>query len=423
MDRLLIEGGTPLRGEVLISGAKNSVLPVLAASLMGEDPLNIDNVPYLQDVVSFTQLLSGMNAKVTLGEKGRLRVDPSPLNHPHASYDIVRTMRASILVLGPLLARFGEATVSLPGGCAIGTRPVDMHLNGLKGMGAEIDVSDGYIHARAKRLCGTALKLPQPTVTGTENLMMAASLAKGETLIENAAREPEVEDLARCLVKMGACIEGAGSERIRIEGVDNLHGATHWVLPDRIEAATYLAAGCITGGCVRVNQVSPRFMGAVLHKLEECGANIESGEDFIELDMRGERPHALDICTAAYPGFPTDMQAQMMAISAVAQGASSITETIFENRFMHISELARMGAKIRVQGHTAIIEGVERLSGAPVMATDLRASACLILAGIAAEGETIVNRVYHIDRGYEHVEEKFRRLGARVQRLSEQVFA
>ncbi len=419
MDRLLIEGGTPLRGDVLVSGAKNSVLPVLAASLMGEEPLVLDNVPHLQDVASTVKLLSDMGARVTLGEKRRLRVDSSGVCRYHAPYEMVRTMRASILVLGPLLARFGEATVSLPGGCAIGTRPVDTHLRGLADMGAQITVSDGYIQARAKRLQGARLTLRQPTVTGTENLMMAASLAQGETEIENAAQEPEVQDLARCLVKMGAQIEGAGSERICIYGVDNLGGATHWVPADRIEAATYLAAGCITGGNVRVNQVDPQSMESVLCKLGECGANIVTGEDFVQLDMADTRPRAIDFSTAAYPGFPTDMQAQMMAVSTIAEGASAITETIFENRFMHISELARMGAKIETHGNMATVYGVEQLSGAPVMATDLRASASLILAGLAAQGETVINRVYHIDRGYECVEEKFRRLGAQIQRLSE----
>ena len=418
MDRLLIEGGTPLRGEVPISGAKNSVLPVLAASLMSEEPLRIDNVPQLQDVASTMRLLSSMGATVTLGESNRLRVDAGDVNHCYASYDIVRTMRASILVLGPLLARFGHAVVSLPGGCAIGTRPIDLHLRGLEAMGAGIEVQDGYIRAQAKRLRGAALALDQATVTGTENLMMAATLADGYTVIKNAAREPEVEDLANCLNAMGARIRGAGTGRIEIRGVRALRGATHEVLPDRIEAATYLAAGCATGGRVRVTRVRPQIMEAVLHKLRECGAELEVGEDFVELDMQGRSPRPADIQTAAYPGFPTDMQAQMTAVSAVATGASTIKETIFENRFMHIQELVRMGARIDVRGNTARVRGVAQLSGAPVMATDLRASACLILAGLAARGESVVDRVYHIDRGYECVEEKFRRLGARIQRLS-----
>ena len=418
MDRLLIEGGTPLRGEVSISGAKNSVLPVLGASLMSEEPLIIQNVPHLHDVASTMRLLGSMGATVTLGEDNSLRVDTCGVNRCYASYDIVRTMRASILVLGPLLARYGQAEVSLPGGCAIGTRPIDLHLRGLEGMGASIDVSNGYIRARAKRLQGAVLALDQITVTGTENLMMAAALAEGTTVIENAAREPEVEDLARCLVAMGACIRGAGTSRIEIEGVRELHGATHQVLPDRIEAATYLAAGCVTGGKVRVSQVRPDTMEAVLSKFGECGADIELGEDYVELDMQDRRPRASDIYTAAYPGFPTDMQAQMAAVSTVAEGTSTITETIFENRFMHIQELVRMGANIEVHGSAAVIQGVDRLSGAPVMATDLRASASLILAGLAAEGESVVDRVYHIDRGYECVEEKFRRLGANIRRLS-----
>ena len=418
MDRLLIEGGTPLCGEVSISGAKNSVLPVLAASLMSEEPLMIQNVPHLQDVASTMRLLGSMGATVTLGEDNSLRVDTRGVNRCYASYDIVRTMRASILVLGPLLARYGQAEVSLPGGCAIGTRPIDLHLRGLAAMGASIDVNNGYIRARAKRLRGAALALDQITVTGTENLMMAATLAEGTTVIDNAAREPEVEDLACCLGAMGARIRGAGTSRIEIEGVRELNGATHQVLPDRIEAATYLAAGCVTGGKVRVNRMRPDTMEAVLIKFGECGADIELGEDYVELDMQDRRPQAADVYTAAYPGFPTDMQAQMVAVSTLAEGTSTITETIFENRFMHIQELVRMGANIEVHGSAAVIQGVNRLSGAPVMATDLRASASLILAGLAAEGESVVDRVYHIDRGYECVEEKFQRLGANIQRLS-----
>ena len=418
MDRLLIKGGTPLFGEVLISGAKNSVLPVLAASLMSEEPLLIENTPHLQDVASTMRLLSSMGATVTLGEGNRLRVDASGVNNFYASYDIVRTMRASILVLGPLLARYGQAEVSLPGGCAIGTRPIDLHLHGLEALGASIEVSNGYIRAKAKRLRGTTLALDQVTVTGTENLMMAATLAEGVTVIENAAREPEVEDLAHCLEAMGACIRGAGTGRIEIKGVRALCGATHRVLPDRIEAATYLAAGCVTGGKVRVNQVRPKTMEAMLIKFTESGAEIELGDDYVELDMRGCRPRAADIYTAAYPGFPTDMQAQMAVVSAVAEGTSTITETVFENRFMHMQELVRMGADIEVHGSSAVIQGVESLSGAPVMATDLRASASLILAALAAQGESIIDRVYHIDRGYECVEEKFQRLGASIQRLS-----
>lgn len=418
MDRLLIEGGTPLCGEVSISGAKNSVLPVLAASLMSEEPLLIRNTPHLQDVASTMRLLGSMGAVVTLGEGNSLRVDACGVDRCYASYDIVRTMRASILVLGPLLARYGQAEVSLPGGCAIGTRPIDLHLRGLAAMGASIDVSNGYIRARTKRLQGAVLALDQITVTGTENLMMAAALAEGTTVIENAAREPEVEDLACCLTSMGACIRGAGTSRIEIEGVGELHGATHQVLPDRIEAATYLAAGCATGGKVRVGKVRPDTMEAVLLKFGECGADLELGEDYVELDMQGRRPRAADVHTAAYPGFPTDMQAQMTAVSAVAEGTSTITETIFENRFMHIQELVRMGADIEVRGSAAVIQGVSKLSGAPVMATDLRASASLILAGLAAEGESVVDRVYHIDRGYECVEEKLQHLGASIQRLS-----
>ena len=417
MDRLLIEGGAPLSGEVVVSGSKNAVLPVLAASLMSEEPLLVDNVPQLQDVASTMQLLSSMGATVTLSDGGGLRVDASKVDRCFASYDIVRTMRASILVLGPLLARFGEAVVSLPGGCAIGTRPINLHLRGLERMGAEIEVRDGYIHARAKRLRGAALALDQVTVTGTENLMMAACLARGRTVIENAACEPEVVDLARCLGAMGARIAGAGTARIEIDGAEALHGGAHRVLPDRIEAGTYLAAGCVTGGRVTVRAVQPDALEAVLRKFAECGAELEAGADCVTLDMRGRRPRAVDVRTAAYPGFPTDMQAQISVIGAVAEGTSTITETIFENRFMHVQELARMGASIEVRGNAAVIRGVERLSGAPVMATDLRASASLILAGLVAGGETVVRRVYHVDRGYECVEEKFRRLGARIRRL------
>ena len=418
MDRLLIEGGAPLSGEVLVSGSKNAVLPVLAASLMSEEPLLVDNVPQLQDVASTMQLLSSMGATVTLDDAGGLRVDAAGVDRCFASYDIVRTMRASILVLGPLLARFGEAVVSLPGGCAIGTRPINLHLRGLAAMGAEIEVRDGYIHARAERLRGARLALDQVTVTGTENLMMAACLARGRTVLENAAREPEVVDLARCLSAMGARIAGAGTGRIEIDGAEALRGARHRVLPDRIEAGTYLAAGCATGGRVTVRAVQPAALEAVLRKFADCGAEVAAGEDCVTLDMRGRRPRAVDVRTAAYPGFPTDMQAQLSVIGAVAEGTSTITETIFENRFMHVQELARMGASIEVRGNAAVIRGVERLSGAPVMATDLRASASLILAGLAAGGETVVRRVYHVDRGYECVEEKFRRLGARIRRLS-----
>ena len=419
MDRLLVRGGTPLHGDVLVSGSKNSVLPVLAASLMGEEPLQVSNVPHLKDVASTVQLLSSMGATVTLGEGHSLRVDPRNISNYFASYDIVRTMRASILILGPLLARFGEATVSLPGGCAIGSRPINLHLNGLREMGARLEVRDGYIHAKASRLRGARLTFDLVTVTGTENLMMAAVLAKGQTVLENAAREPEVVDLACCLTEMGARIEGAGTSHIVIDGVDALHGGSYRVLADRIEAGTYLAAGCVTGGSVRVTAVQPDTLDAVLHKLRECGAELKVGEDWIELDMQGRRPNSVDVRTASYPGFPTDMQAQISVVGAIAEGTSTVTETIFENRFMHVQELARMGADIEVRGHSAIINGVERLYGAPVMATDLRASASLILAGLAAEGESVVRRVYHVDRGYECVEEKFRHLGASVQRLSE----
>ena len=418
MNRLLIEGGGRLDGEIRISGAKNATLPILAAALLAETPITIGNVPHLHDVTTTVTLLRRMGVEVTVGEHMALEVDPSTIKEMIAPYELVRTMRASILVLGPLLARFGQAEVSLPGGCAIGSRPVELHLKGLSAMGADIEVRNGYIYASAKRLHGAHILMDLVSVTGTENLMMAAALAEGETTIENAAREPEVVDLANCLIKMGAKIEGAGTETLTIQGVDSLQGCYYEVLPDRIETGTYLVAGALTGGRVRVKRTRPDMMQAVLDKLREAGAEITSADDWIELDMKGRRPQAVTIRTAPYPAFPTDMQAQFTALNTVAEGAGVVTETVFENRFMHVQELVRMGARIQLEGNTAMIHGVQRLTAAPVLATDLRASASLVLAGLVAEGETVVDRIYHIDRGYECIEEKLAQLGARIRRVS-----
>ncbi len=417
MNRLSIEGGVRLEGEVRISGAKNATLPILAASLLAETPITIGNIPHLHDVTTTVSLLRRMGVEVTVGERMELEVDASPIEDLVAPYELVRTMRASILVLGPLLARFGQADVSLPGGCAIGSRPVDLHLRGLQAMGATIVVEGGYIRARAGRLRGARILMSPVSVTGTENLMMAATLAKGETIIENAAREPEVVDLAHCLKQMGALIEGEGTDVIRVRGVERLQGTYYEVLPDRIETATYLVAGALTGGHIRVKKTRPGMVEAVLLKLREAGATITCDGDWIDLDMKGRRPRAVSIRTAPYPEFPTDMQAQFTALNAIAEGAGSITETVFENRFMHVQELVRMGGDIRLEGNTAITQGVDRLKGAPVMATDLRASASLVLAGLVAEGETLVDRIYHIDRGYECIEEKLAQLGARIRRI------
>ncbi len=417
MEKLLIKGGRPLEGEIRISGAKNAVLPILAATLLGDSPSRVGNVPHLKDVTTTMELLGRMGVALTVDDQMNIEVDPSTIDHLTAPYELVKTMRASILVLGPVLARHGQATVSLPGGCAIGSRPVDLHVRGLEAMGAEIRVEGGYIRARARRLKGARLVLENVTVTGTENLMMAATLASGTTVIENAAREPEVTDLAQFLTGMGARIEGAGTDCIRIHGVDRLQGCTHRVLPDRIETGTYLTAGAITGGRVRVKDACPETLDAVLVKLEAAGAQISTGPDWISLDMAGRRPRAVDVRTAPYPAFPTDMQAQFTALNAVAEGSATITETVFENRFMHVQEIQRMGADIRVSGNTAFVRGVERLYAAPVMATDLRASASLILAGLVAEGETVVDRIYHIDRGYDCIEEKLSQLGADIRRI------
>ena len=417
MARILIEGGAPLQGEVWISGAKNAVLPILVASILSEKPSRVTNVPHLQDVTTTMELLGRMGAELVMDERGGIRIDPGPMRHFEAPYDLVKTMRASILVLGPLVARFGQAVVSLPGGCAIGSRPVDLHLHGLRQMGAEVGVENGNIVARADRLRGGRVVMDTVTVTGTENIMMAATLAKGTTVIENAAQEPEVVDLANFLAAMGARIDGAGSNTIEIEGVDALHGCDYSVLPDRIETGTYLVAGAMTGGRVRATRARPADLDVVLDKLVEAGADIRTGDDWVELDMGGRRPRAVDVTTAPYPAFPTDMQAQFTALNTIAEGTGIITETVFENRFMHVQELQRLGANIRLKGNSAIVRGVPELTGAPIMATDLRASASLVLAGLVAKGETIVDRVYHIDRGYEIIEEKLGQLGARIRRL------
>jgi len=417
MDKLQVAGGRTLEGEVRVSGAKNAALPILAATLLASEPVAIGNVPHLQDVTTMIELLGRMGATVTVDERMNIEVDASTVRQPVAPYDLVKTMRASILVLGPLLARFGEADVSLPGGCAIGARPVNIHVAGLQAMGAEISIENGYIRARASRLRSARLVLDTVTVTGTENLMMAATLADGQTVIENAAREPEVVDLADCLNALGAKVRGAGTDIIVIDGVERLHGGSHRVLPDRIEAGTYLVAGAITSGRVHLKQVAPAHLDAVLAKLREAGATVTSGADWIELDMRGRRPRAIDLRTAPYPAFPTDMQAQFAALDTIADGVGTIIETIFENRFMHMLEMRRLGAEIRLEGNTAIIKGVPKLQAAPVMATDLRASASLVLAGLVAEGRTVIDRIYHIDRGYEAIEEKLSALGADIRRI------
>lgn len=416
MDKLIITGGPVLGGDVRISGAKNAALPILAATLLAEGTSIIGNVPHLHDITTTMELLGRLGVQLTLDEKMHVEVNADSVTEFTAPYELVSTMRASILVLGPMLARFGEANVSLPGGCAIGSRPVNLHIDGLKAMGADISVENGYIRARCKRLKGARLVMDIVTVTGTENLMMAATLADGETLIENAAREPEVVDLANCLNAMGAKIEGAGSGVIRIQGVEKLKGAHYDVLPDRIETGTFLVAAAMTRGKVRVRDTDPTILDAVLAKLIEAGAEIETGEDWISLDMHGQRPKAVNIHTAPYPAFPTDMQAQFTAMNSVAEGVGVITETVFENRFMHVLELQRMGADIKLEGNTAICSGKEKLTGAPVMATDLRASASLVLAALVAEGDTEVNRIYHIDRGYQDIEDKFSGLGALIKR-------
>lgn len=418
MDRLQIRGGQSLQGEVWISGSKNATLPILASTILADGPVKINNIPHLHDVTTTMELLGRMGSELTVDEKMNIEVDTRSIKNFYAPYELVKTMRASILVLGPLLARYGQADVSLPGGCAIGSRPVNLHIQALEQLGADITVEGGYIKARASRLKGATLVMDIVTVTGTENLMMAAVLAEGTTVIENAAREPEVVDLAQCLISMGAKIEGAGSDRIVIEGVERLSGTEYTVLPDRIETGTYLVAAAITGGFVKLKNTRTNILDAVIQKLQETGADIEMGPDWVSLDMRGRRPKAVEIHTAPYPAFPTDMQAQFTALNTIAEGVGMITETVFENRFMHIQELQRMGADIRLEGNTAIIKGVPKLTAAPVMATDLRASASLVLCGLIAEGDTVVDRIYHIDRGYECIEEKLQQLGASIRRVS-----
>ncbi len=417
MDKLLISGGRRLEGSVTISGAKNAALPILAGTLLASKPVTVQNVPQLKDVATTLTLLQSMGAEATFDDRLNVEIDASELASHKAPYELVKTMRASILVLGPLLARFGEADVSLPGGCAIGARPVNLHVQGLQAMGADVSIDAGYIRARAERLKGARIVMDTVTVTGTENLMMAATLAEGETVLENAAREPEVSDLAAFLTSMGADIEGAGSSTILIRGVESLGGTTYRVQPDRIETGTYLVAAAMTGGKVLAKDTDPTLLDAVLQKLRDAGAAIETGPDWIAIDAGGRRPRAVDIRTEPYPAFPTDMQAQFCALNAIADGVATVTETIFENRFQHVLELQRMGADIRLEGNTAVVHGVEQLTAAPVMATDLRASAGLVLAGLAATGDTLVDRIYHVDRGYERIEEKLRQLGAEIRRV------
>ncbi|TXT29110.1 MAG: UDP-N-acetylglucosamine 1-carboxyvinyltransferase [Rhodocyclaceae bacterium] len=416
MDKLLIEGGKVLSGEVAMSGAKNAALPILCASLLTADPLHLTNVPHLNDISTMLRLLGDMGVGVMMDGVDGMELNGGGLSNAVASYEMVKTMRASILVLGPLVARCGEARVSLPGGCAIGARPVDQHIKGLQAMGAEVKVEQGYVHAKATRLKGARICTDMVTVTGTENLMMAACLADGETIIENAAREPEVVDLANCLVSMGARISGAGTDVIRIQGVDKLHGATHAIMPDRIETGTYLCAAAATGGDIRLLKTSAAYLDTVVDKLMDAGCEITVERDAIRL-VAPQRLKAVSLRTAPYPAFPTDMQAQFMAINCIADGVATIRETIFENRFMHVNELMRLGANIQIEGNNAVVRGVERLEGATVMATDLRASASLVIAGLVAQGETVIDRIYHLDRGYERIEEKLAKLGASVRRV------
>lgn len=418
MDKLIIEGGNVLDGEVRISGAKNSALPILAATLLSDEPVTVCNLPHLHDITTMIELLGRMGVDVMVDEKLNVEVNASTITSLIAPYELVKTMRASILVLGPILAHFGKAEVSLPGGCAIGSRPVDLHIRGLEAMGATIVVDEGYIRADSNgRLKGAKILFDVVTVTGTENLLMAATLAEGTTILENAAKEPEVVDLAECLISMGAKITGHGTDKITIEGVEKLGSCRYSVLPDRIETGTYLVAAAATGGRVLCKGTSPSTLDAVLLKLQEAGAEIETGEDWIRLDMHGKRPKAVDLTTAPYPAFPTDMQAQFAAMNAIATGVGTIRETVFENRFMHIQEMVRMGAKASIEGNAVVIQGVEKLKGAPVMATDLRASASLVIAALIAEGETVIERIYHIDRGYECIEEKLQLLGAKIRRV------
>jgi UDP-N-acetylglucosamine 1-carboxyvinyltransferase len=416
MDKLVIEGGVPLAGEIAVSGAKNATLPILTAALLTTEPLILSNVPHLRDVTTMLNLLAQMGVRVSIDERLGVELSSARIAEPVAPYELVKTMRASVLVLGPLTARCGEARVSLPGGCAIGLRPVDQHLKGLQAMGAEVGIEHGYISVRAQRLKGARVCMDLVTVTGTENIMMAATLASGTTVIENAAREPEVVDLANCLNAMGARVRGAGSDIITIEGVDRLHGARYRVMPDRIETGTYLAAAAATGGSIRLTGARPDILDAVLEKLREAGARITTGADWVALETDGA-PGAVNVRTAPYPAFPTDMHAQFMELDSIASGTALVTETVFENRFMHVQELKRLGADIEVEGNTAVVKGVAHLDGATVMATDLRASASLVLGGLIARGSTTVERVYHIDRGYERIEEKLSKLGARIKRI------
>ena len=419
MDKLLIRGGTKLRGEIYASGAKNSALPILAASLLADSPLKVGNLPHLNDVTTMLELLGSMGVDVMLSDEMEVQVDTSSINNLNARYELVKTMRASILVLGPLLAKFQKATVALPGGCAIGSRPVNLHIDAMRAMGAQIDIEDGNIKASVKgRLQGAKIIFEPVSVTGTENVLMAASLAEGETIIENAAREPEVLDLANCLKSMGAKIEGAGTDQIKITGVDNLEGAAFSVMPDRVEVGTYLTAVAMTGGQVKIKSAKPEYLSSVISKLEQTGSVIHTGEDWVEIIMDENKPEAISLTTGPYPSFPTDMQAQFVSLNAIAKGNSTVTETVFENRFMHVQEIARMGGNISLKGNTAVIEGIDHLNGAPVMATDLRASASLVLAGLVAEGATTIDRIYHIDRGYERIEEKLKMLGADIERIS-----
>ena len=414
----MIKGGRPLQGEIRISGAKNAALPILAATVLADDPVKISNVPHLHDITTTIGLLARMGSEMTIDEHMNIEIDSTKIKEFFAPYELVKTMRSSIIVLGPLLAKYGKADVSLPGGCAIGSRTVNIHLHGLQAMGADIQVEGGYIRATAKKLKGVHLTMDLVTVTGTENLMMAATLAEGTTVLENAAREPEVIDLANCLISMGARIKGAGTHRIEIEGVERLSGTNYKIMPDRIETGTYLTAAAMTGGKIKLKNTRADLLDAVTSKLTEAGASIDVDEDTISLDMGGRRPKAVDIHTVPFPGFPTDMQAQFTAMNCIATGGGVITESVFENRFMHVQELQRMGADLKLEGNTAISTGVDGLTGAPVMATDLRASASLVLAGLVAEGDTVVDRIYHIDRGYETIEEKLTQLGAYIRRVA-----
>jgi len=419
MDKLLIKGGVPLNGEIYASGAKNSALPILAASLLSDSPVRVGNLPHLNDVTTMLELLGSMGVDVMLSDDMEVQVDTSSIKNLDARYELVKTMRASILVLGPLLARYQEATVALPGGCAIGSRPVNLHIDAMRAMGAEINIEDGYIKASVSgRLKGSKISFDPVSVTGTENVIMAACLADGITTIQNAAKEPEVVDLINCLKSMGANIKGAGTDLVEIEGVHSLKGTSFSVMPDRVEVGTYLTATAMTGGQVKIKSAKPEYLSSVITKLESSGASIQTGEDWVEIKMEIDRPISTSLTTGPYPSFPTDMQAQFVALNSIAKGNSTITETIFENRFMHVQEIARMGGNITLKGNTAVIEGIKTLKGAPVMATDLRASASLVLAGLVAEGSTTIDRIYHIDRGYERIEEKLKMLGADIERIS-----